>query len=407
MDRSARLEHRQAVARTPSSPHAGREQANLARAASDGVLFDTTRYRGAGDVLEQVAALRASGATTTGFQTEPWLAALFQEVAPHAAGEPNLVVVRRRSSGAPVLALPLVVRTSGAFRSAEFADCGLSDYCAPLLGPDPPKTRDEAATLVEALRAALDDVDVIRLEKMPAVIEGRANPLVLPVGAHPSRFSGNRLTVSTTVKDYIASRGKKYRKEAERSRRRLEDEGTVDFSRAATLEEIDCAYRVLEAWQETRHRELGHDYRLDRAEISAFYRNLLIASRDTQLASLFTLKVDHQPVAAVLGITHDKTFTLLRISDAGGAWSHCSPGRMVVIEAMEHLVAKGITIFDMGIGDYPFKRWIGCETYPLCNHLIAVTPRGRIQILADRAGRAIRANRTLLAIARRIKGLAA
>lgn len=398
---SAEVSHRQALAAAPVA------QPVRSRAGRAGALFETERFRGAAQVLQQVADLRATVTAAIGFQSEPWLAALFQHVAPHADAEPNLVVVRRCSSGTIALALPLVVRTSGAFRSAEFADLGLTDYCAPLLGLDPPTTREEAAALIEALRSLLDDVDIIRLEKMPAVMEGRPNPLVLPDGAQPSRFSGNRLEVVTTVKDFIASRGKKYRKETDRSRRRLEDGGTVTFSRATTLDEIDCAYRVLEAWQEARHHELGHDYRLDRAEISAFYRNLLIANRDTHLASLFTLKVDQQPVAAVLGIIHERTFTLLRIADAGQAWSHCSPGRMVVIEAMGYLVAQGVRTFDMGIGDYPFKRWIGCQSYPLYDRLIAISRRGRVHVLADRLRRAIRSNPALLAIVRRIRGLGA
>ncbi len=77
------------------------------------------------------------------------------------------------------------------------------------------------------VRTALADVDVIQLQEIPALVAGRANPLLLTQGAAPSRFIGNRLTVATKVKDFMASRCKKYRKETERSRRRLEDAGEV------------------------------------------------------------------------------------------------------------------------------------------------------------------------------------
>jgi CelD/BcsL family acetyltransferase involved in cellulose biosynthesis len=43
----------------------------------------------------------------------------------------------------------------------------------------------------------------------------------------------------------------------------------------------------------------------------------------------------------------------------------------VVIEAMKHFVAQGIRRFDMGIGDYPFKRGFGVESVPLYDLIVA------------------------------------
>jgi CelD/BcsL family acetyltransferase involved in cellulose biosynthesis len=63
---------------------------------------------------------------------------------------------------------------------------------------------------------------------------------------------------------------------------------------------------------------------------------------------------------------------------------------MVMIDTMDDLVARGVTTFDMGIGDYPFKRWIGCEAYPLYERLIAVSRIGQAHVLADSLKRTIR-----------------
>ncbi len=79
---------------------------------------------------------------------------------------------------------------------------------------------------------------------------------------------------------------------------------------------------------------------------------------------------------------------------------------MVMIDTMDYLVARGVTTFGMGIGDHPFKRWIGCEAYPLYDRLIAVSRIGQAHVLADSLKRTIRKNRALLAIAQRIKSLA-
>ena len=85
---------------------------------------------------------------------------------------------------------------------------------------------------------AMPDVDLIRLERMPAEIGGRANPLLTRLGITPSRHDGNVLNVSGTVEEFLRSRGKKYRKEVERCYRLWEKEGAPRFYRATTAEEI-------------------------------------------------------------------------------------------------------------------------------------------------------------------------
>ena len=46
-------------------------------------------------------------------------------------------------------------------------------------------------------------------------------------------------------------------------------------------------------------------------------------------------------------------------------------GRLVVVEAMKYFVARGVRHFDMGIGDYPFKRGFGVEDVPLYDLIVA------------------------------------
>jgi CelD/BcsL family acetyltransferase involved in cellulose biosynthesis len=86
---------------------------------------------------------------------------------------------------------------------------------------------------------------------------------------------------------------------------------------------------------------------------------------DAELA-LFAVESQGEIIATLFGIVHDGAFTLLRISTAGQAWGHLSPGRLIVVEAMKYFVA-----FDMGIGDYPFKRGFGVEDVPLYDLIVA------------------------------------
>ncbi|MCB1513293.1 MAG: GNAT family N-acetyltransferase [Hyphomicrobiaceae bacterium] len=346
-----------------------------------------------------------SSCAPTAFQSLAWLKALLAVVATARHAEPRLLVFTEQETERFAIALPMLVRSQGGLRIAEIADLGLSDYCAPWLGPAAPVDATGSARLYDALAVALADVDLIRLEKMPPHIAGHANPMVLHARAVPSRFSRNALIIEDTVEAFLASRGKKYRKEAERARRRLEDMGEVRLARAATREEIDAAYRQLERWQAERHREAGHDYVLDQPEISRFYRALLHDTSSTGAASLFTLTAGGEPVAMLFGVTTGSTFTLIRIADGGERWRQVSPGRMIVLEAVRTLLAQGVREFDMGVGDYPFKRWIGCQSTPLVEVAVPLTWRARPRIAAEAARRGLRANRYLRAFVRRIRAL--
>lgn len=370
-------------------------------------LFAVERVPAAG-VPARLAEAQAAGAVATPFQSAAWLAALDAVMAPAHAASTELLWVTDAASHDFVVALPITVRRVGGLRIAEFADLGVSDYQAPVIGPAAASvTSDRAAcaALLAAIKRALGDVDLLRFEKMPHEIAGRVNPLAMLAGGRSSRFSANRLTVETTVEAFIAARGKKYRKEAERCFRRIADEGEVRFARAETPSEVDAAYAQLEAWQHARHAEAGHVYSLDRPELSRFYRRLALDGGPSapRFASIFTLSVAGRFVAILYGVEHGGTFTLLRIADAGEDWKHVSPGRLVVIETMRHMVGRGIRSFDMGIGDYPFKRWIGCTAHPLVDLEVALTWRALPRATVAGLKRRLRDNERARALVRRLK----
>ena len=127
-------------------------------------------------------------AAATAFQSVPWLAALFAITAPIRHAQPRLILVDEAETGRLALAMPMLVFQDGRLRIAEIADLGLSDYCAPWLGPAAPVEAAACARLYAAVAAALTGVDLIRLEKLPVLLAGRLNPLCQHSRVLPSRF---------------------------------------------------------------------------------------------------------------------------------------------------------------------------------------------------------------------------
>lgn len=359
-------------------------------------------FDGADDALAALDSVQR-GLVSTGFQSLNWLTVLYEDLAPAKRAMPRVVVVTERNSGEVVFVLPLVVIKKKGLKMARFADLGVSDYGAPILGPEALKKRRSIRRAWRAARHALRDVDMIRLERMPVEIGGRPNPLVTRWGVVPARHSGNVLVIDTTVEDFLRARGKKYRKEVERCTRLWEKEGNPRFARALTPDEVARGYRELEEQQAARHAALGSKYVLDQPAFRSFYERLVMDGTECDLGYLFTLEARGEVVAALFGILHDGTFTMLRIANGGERWSHLSPGRLVIIEAMKYFVAQGVRRFDFGIGDYPFKRGFGVEEMPLFDLYVARGISALPKTLYHRAVAHARKNERLRALVRRWK----
>lgn len=367
-----------------------------------GRRFVTEVFDGADEALAALDSVQR-GLGSTGFQTLNWLTVLYEELAPSHRAMPRLVVVSDRSSGDVCLILPLVVKMKRGLRVARFADLGVAEYGAPILGPAAPTKRRSIRRMWRSVRAALKDVDLIRLERMPAEIGGRANPLVTRRGVTPARHTGYAITVTGTVDEYLRTLGKKYRKEVERCTRLWAQEGNPKFARAETGEAIARGYSLLEEHQAQRQVALGGKYVLGEQPYSAFYERIVMDGFEPEFSYLFTLEAKTDVIATLFGVVHDGTFTLLRIANGGPAFKHMSPGRLIIVEAMKYFVARGVTRFDLGIGDQNFKRRLGAKEVPLYDLFIARDLKAYPKAAFHRFKGRLRQNMRLRATARDLK----
>ena len=339
--------------------------------------------------------------TATAFQTPAWLAAWYATIGV-ATGEPMLVTVIESCSGEIAAILPLVRRTDGHLTVVEFADAGVSDNNAPILGPAAPMDAAGANALWVALRKAMPGVDLLRFTKMPTEIEGRVNPLALIESCHGAAVNRNVVTIEGSWERYLKSLERRFRKELGRSWRVfIGHEGTA-FERVTRMNE---ALRVLDALahQQSDHMtERGSDYILDRPEVAEFFRKLVLDGLADGSVILTALTRGDEVVSALLGIARGDTFVMVRISSGSKEWSNCSPGRLVIVRTMQLLHAEGFRQFDFSIGNYAYKRRLGVERAPLRDLVAALSPYGVPLKIWDQVLHLVRRNDALHAVARRM-----
>ncbi len=366
------------------------------------VSYRAERYDGADAVL---AAMDAAGPLTASgaFQSRGWLQSLYETLAQDLGAKPVGIAVHDAATGALAYLLPLVETRRGRLRVLSFPLLGVSDYGGPILGPKSPL---EPAAIEQAWRTMvprLGGADLLQLQNMPTTLDGRANPLARHKRVAPARHRANSLVVEDTVEALLRARGKKYRKEAERCFRLLAERGPPEFRRAETDDDIAKAYAVLQEQQASRRREAGGGYVLDHPEYARFYESILRDGLSNGFASIFTLRAGSDICAALLGITHGTSFTLLRISTAGEDWKRLSPGRLIVLETMRALTTQGIRTFDMGIGDYAFKHGFGTDAAPLWDLELPLTWAATPAVVASCAKARVRQSPRLMALAKRLQ----
>ncbi|MFB9263615.1 GNAT family N-acetyltransferase [Bradyrhizobium erythrophlei] len=330
----------------------------------------------------------------TAFQHPQWYASWYRAFATTAGIDPLIAVVTDAVTGERAALLPLIRRRQSGIRIVEFADLDLTDYNAPLFGPAAPRDAAAARRLWRALRAALrkanGGADLIRLRKVPAELDGRANPLALLDAAGPCPLNGNPVL---TGEDYDAWRytlEKTVRKELERSWRVFTRDPSAAFTIAAGANEALKILSTTETQQGSRMARLGLNFILNDANCAAFYRGLVRDGVGQGYALVTALTAGDEVVATLLGIRTGARYVMIRISNAGDKWANCSPGRLIIERTMAALHKDGVREFDFSIGNYAYKRRFGPRRMPLVDLSASLSWRGWPHALRDRAVRALR-----------------
>jgi CelD/BcsL family acetyltransferase involved in cellulose biosynthesis len=246
--------------------------------------------------------------------------------------------------------LPLIRRLQKGIWIVEFADLSLTDYNAPILAAAAPRHAVAARALWRDLKAALRRMpgraDLIRLQKMPVDLDSRPNPLALSDGAGPCSLNGNVVTTGDDFDAYRYSLERTVRKELERSWRVFTRDPAAAFKFVTDKNEALRTLPTMEIQQGARMRQLGLNFILNDETCAAFYRNLVGGGVDNGYLVVSTLTVGEEAVATLLGIRSGSHYLMVRISNAGGKWSNCSPGRLIIERTMAALHKDGVRKFD-------------------------------------------------------------
>lgn len=333
----------------------------------------TLRCLGHGAEVEAAwASLEADGRCTA-FQTRAWLRPFYRHVAP-ALGLQPLFLLGSGDDGAPRLLWPLVRERRLGLPVLACADAGISDYNAPL--------HAEAAlpptVWAQVLQTLRGHGALLRLDKLPPATVGTASLAALLPAPIEASFGTWAVELPPTLAEFERrALSPAFVKDLAMRRRRLERKGCVRFALAATPAERRTAFDALARQRARRFAETGRD---DILAHPAFRRCYEAAAVDEpgDTVRLFTLSVDDRVVAAMLALDHAGTRHMVMPSFEGGEWKNCSPGNLLMLQAIGHAIEHGLTRFDFTIGDEPYKAGFGARRLPMHGALLPLSAAGHV-----------------------------
>ncbi len=292
--------------------------------------------------------------------TDCWLAA-----GDRAGRRTVVVLVESAATGRPLFALPLMLESFGATPYWAPLDLGVCDYNASFAAPDFRPSPTEMRSLWTRIVAALpDDATFLMIDKLPAALGDRVDPLlVLPglrrshVVRHPLRLDADYATLRATRFCQTMARS------LDRKRRKLSRKGRLEFV-VDTGETAAPALERLLVWRGERYGE--------RPTIDDFYRCLASAGDP---ARVIRLTLDGEPIAAGFGLVEADAFRLLAIGH-DEHFKNWSPGLLLIEDAIAWATGRGLGEFDFTIGSEPYKFSFGVVAEPMWLIAEEFGPRG-------------------------------
>jgi CelD/BcsL family acetyltransferase involved in cellulose biosynthesis len=332
-------------------------------------------------------------ADCTVFQTFEWLSCWQRHIGAHDGVQP-CIVMGRDGRGQILFILPLAVGRKGFGRELTWLGTALCDYNAPLLAPACPSEviADFKTLWTRILRAVQADgrfhFDLVRLEKMPAMIGGKPNPMLgLPTALHPSGAYETPLLPANWDEFYSAKRSSATRRRERKKRSRLAEFGDITFTTPDNRDGILDAMTVLVAQKSAWFAQRGIPNMFARPDTVAFYRDFVSNPQNRHLAHVGQLAVGTDIAAANFGLTFRGRYHYVLSSYIGGEMSHLGPGVVHLHELIRYAIEHKFTVFDFTVGDEHYKlEW--CErTQSLHDHLAVTTVRGAAMAAPMRAAK--------------------
>ena len=294
------------------------------------------------------------------FQTWDWLSNWTSMVGLKSRNINLCIAVVFDNSNNAVAIFPLCKRRIFGCIVLEFIGGESADYMSPIYRTKNYLDKSHAFTAFHEAIGAIDGYSVCHLQKIPETIGNKKNPMLETAKL---KIQGQAYSRDLTEDWNDVQKGlRKSLRQAKRKRRRLSELGTLKF-RVVDPMDIDYASILSTTIDQkrARYRATGvRDIFLD-SNVRDFYLINTGSKIKIEALHLSVLQLDDKIIATCWGAVYNETFYYLMPTYTDSELSKFSPGKLLLIDLVEHAVGQGLKVFDFTIGGEEYKKdW--CDT---------------------------------------------
>ncbi|MGI9385446.1 MAG: GNAT family N-acetyltransferase [Methyloligellaceae bacterium] len=326
------------------------------------------------------------------------------------SGAELAIFVGRDEAQSPLFIWPFeIVRRMG-LRTMHWVGQDHANYSMGLYQPEFAAAvgPDDMTALLQRAASMAGGVKAACFTDQPMIWDEIENPICLL----PHQDSPNPGFAVRLDRDFDAIRrarfSKRSRQTLARKERRIATYGTLEYGWAASPEDRLDVLETFFAQKSRRFRELGIPDAFADSIHRDFYREL--AALDTSEPGhlrLGYLKVDDETVSTFNGIIFRNRLFVLLSSIIDGELQRWSPGQLLLCHQIEDACERGLSHYDLGVGDAPHKLDWCDERMSLIDSFIAFDVTGYVVTLTLAAKlalkRVIKTNPMLWALARSVR----
>lgn len=310
---------------------------------------------------------------STVFQSPLWMDRLYKRLATDLKADPLIVLIREQKSGALVAVLPLIIRQRRALRIAEFADFGVSDYCAPICDPDYLEALSNDGTIPQQIRRLLK-CDLLIIQKIRSDtlamfrFLGHSHQSQLPFTAHATTLFApftewREVNISASQRRFLDTK-----------RKWLAKRGTLTTTPASSKQDFQRALDNIRQFREFRFRSTGMFNILENEVFVKFYNEVADGSPP---ARAYIMSINGTPIAAGFALERNGTLHFILSGFDFINYRNASVGLLIIEDIIADCIARGETCMDFTIGNQAYKRGFGTRETRMFSLWLGLSGTGR------------------------------
>lgn len=295
----------------------------------------------------------------TAFQHPIWLDRLHRVLLPARGAE--AATLTGRLGGRLVMAMPLIRRRLGPLTLYDAADLGVCDYNAPVIDRALLAALDGDAKLRASLRSALPRWALSRIRK----VRPEQIALVKSLGATHATFmelNAHEVALSAPFSEWRAKTLEPaFSHFLDKKRRLLAKKGEIALTALQDPAEIEAALRAM---VEFRAKRWPNDALKDPANF-AFYLDVARAGQASGFSWVYRMDAIGAPGAVMFGLQHRGRFLFVLIGFDFERLRNYSIGLLFIESVIEQCIARGVSLFDLTVGDEAYKEKFATSPVPM------------------------------------------